>query len=65
MTAVQTAPLRRRFWYTWVVVQGRRAYTPDDGGAQAGGVSPPFTVCAHSWFEAWGGRAAVAVSFAG
>ena len=28
---------------------------PDQGGAQAGGVSPPFTVCAHSWFEVWGG----------
>ena len=27
------------------------AQTPDSGGAQAGGVSPPFTVCAHSWFE--------------
>ena len=54
MTAVQTAPLRRRFWYTWVVVQGRRAYTPDDGDAQAGGVSPPFTVCVHSWFEVRG-----------
>ena len=31
------------------------AGTPDSGGAQAGGVSPPFTVCAHSWFEVWGG----------
>ena len=30
--------------------------TPDSGGAQAGGVSPPFTVCAHSWFEVWGGE---------
>ena len=47
------------------VAQRRRAHTPDSGDAQAGGVSPPFTVCAHSWFEAWGGRAAVAVSFAG
>ena len=32
----------------------RCAYTPDSGDAQAGGVSPPFTVCAHSWFEVWG-----------
>ena len=30
------------------------AHTPDSGGAQAGGVSPPFTVCAHSWFEVCG-----------
>ena len=37
---------------------------PDSGGAQAGGVSPPFTVCAHSWFEVWGGRVAAAVLFA-
>ena len=37
------------------VAQRRRAQTPDSGGAQAGGVSPPFTVCAHSWFEVWGG----------
>ena len=28
---------------------------PDSGDAQAGGVSPPFTVCARSWFEVWGG----------
>ena len=27
---------------------------PDSGDAQAGGVSPPFTVCARSWFEVWG-----------
>ena len=32
------------------------AQAPDSGGAQAGGVSPPFTVCAHSWFEVWGGE---------
>ena len=34
------------------------AQTPDNGGTQAGGISPPFTVCGHSWFEvcgAWGG----------
>ena len=37
------------------VAQRRRARPPDSGGAQAGGVSPPFTVCAHSWFEVWGG----------
>ena len=24
---------------------------PDHGDAQAGGVSSPFTVCVHSWFE--------------
>ena len=24
--------------------------------AQAGGVSPPFTVCVHSWFEVFGVR---------
>ena len=36
------------------VVQRRRARTPGNGGAQAGGVSPPFTVCAHSWFEVFG-----------
>ena len=30
--------------------------TPDSGGAQAGGVSPPFTVCVHSWFEVFGVR---------
>jgi len=29
---------------------------PDSGDAQAGGVSPPFTVCARSWFEVWGER---------
>ena len=29
--------------------------TPDSGGAQAGGASPPFTVCVHSWFEVFGG----------
>ena len=40
------------------------AETPDSGGAQAGGVSPPFTVCAHSWFEVGGGRVAAAVLFA-
>ena len=27
------------------------AEAPDDGDAQAGGVSSPFTVCVHSWFE--------------
>ena len=32
--------------------------TPDSGGAQAGGASPPFTVCVHSWFEVFGGRRA-------
>ena len=36
------------------VAQRRRARTPDSGGAQAGGVSPPFTVCAHSWLEVFG-----------
>ena len=30
------------------------ANTPDSGDAQAGGVSPPFAVCAHSWFEVFG-----------
>ena len=30
------------------------ANTPDSGDTQAGGVSPPFTVCARSWFEVWG-----------
>ena len=30
------------------------AEAPDGGDAQAGGVSPPFTVCARSWFEVWG-----------
>ena len=38
------------------VVRRRRAQTPDNGGAQAGGVFPPFTVCARSWFEVWGER---------
>ena len=37
-----------------VAVAGLLAQTPDSGGAQAGGVSPPFTVCARSWFEVWG-----------
>ena len=37
--------------WRWTVVQRRRARTPDSGGAQAGGASAPFTVCAHSWFE--------------
>ena len=37
-----------------VVVQRRRAQASDCRGTQAGGVSPPFTVCAHSWFEVWG-----------
>jgi hypothetical protein len=45
---------RRRV--TGAVAQRRRARPPDSGGAQAGGVSPPFTVCAHSWFEVWGGE---------
>ena len=36
------------------------AQTPDSGNAQAGGVSPPFTVCAYSWFEVWGGGLRVA-----
>ena len=35
-------------------LSGVLAQTPESGGAQAGGVSPPFTVCAHSWFEVWG-----------
>ena len=30
------------------------AEAPDSGGAQAGGVSPPFTVCARSLFEVSG-----------
>ena len=37
-----------------VAVAVRRVRTPDSGDAQAGGVSPPFTVCARSWFEVWG-----------
>ena len=32
------------------------AQAPDGGGAQAGGVSPPFTVYVHSWFEVFGVR---------
>ena len=40
----------------WAVVQRRPAHAPDSGGAQAGGVSPPFTVCVHSWFEVFGVR---------
>ena len=32
------------------------AQAPDSGGAQAGGVSPPFTACVHSWFEVFGAR---------
>ena len=31
------------------------AGAPDSGDTQAGGVSPPFTVCVRSWFEVWGG----------
>ena len=38
-----------------VAVAGLLARTPDNGDAQAGGVSPPFTVCARSGFEVWGG----------
>ena len=30
------------------------AGAPDNGDTQAGGVSSPFTVCAHSWFEVCG-----------
>ena len=41
-------------WRVAVAVAALLAKTPDSGGAQAGGVSPPFTVCAHSWFEVWG-----------
>ena len=37
-----------------VAVAALLAETPDNGDAQAGGVSPPFTVCARSWFEVWG-----------
>ena len=37
-----------------VAVAALLADTPDSGDAQAGGVSPPFTVCARSWFEVWG-----------
>ena len=37
-----------------VAVAALLAQTPDNGGAQAGGVSPPFTVCTHSWFQVWG-----------
>ena len=37
-----------------VAVAALLAEAPDSGGAQAGGVSPPFTVCARSWFEVWG-----------
>ena len=36
-----------------VAVAALLAEAPDSGGAQAGGVSPPFTVCARSWFEVW------------
>ena len=32
------------------------AHAPDSGGTQAGGVSPPFTVYVHSWFEVFGVR---------
>ena len=44
-------------WRVAVAVAALLAKTPDSGGAQAGGVSPPFTVCAHSWFEVCGARA--------
>ena len=37
-----------------VAVAALLAEAPDSGDAQAGGVSPPFTVCARSWFEVWG-----------
>ena len=37
-----------------VAVAALLAGAPDSGDAQAGGVSPPFTVCARSWFEVWG-----------
>ena len=37
-----------------VAVAALLAGIPDNGGAQAGGVPPPFTVCAHSWFEVGG-----------
>ena len=37
-----------------IAVAALPADTPDSGDAQAGGVSPPFTVCARSWFEVWG-----------
>ena len=42
-----------------------RTQAPDSGGAQAGGVSPPFTVCAHSWLEVCGERGAAGESGAG
>ena len=38
-----------------VAVAALLAGIPDNGGAQAGGVPPPFTVCVQSWFEV-GGR---------
>ena len=47
------------------VVQRRRAQTPDGGGAQAGGASPPFTVCVHSRFEVFGGRRAAGRGWGG
>ena len=38
----------------WVRGGGPTPHTPDSGGAQAGGASPPFTVCVRSLFEVFG-----------
>ena len=38
-----------------VAVAALLAGAPDSGDAQTGGVYPPFTVYARSWFEVWGG----------